>query len=84
MPYSAYFAERAGHYRKLAIREPNGWQAECQLALANLFLEMSCDMRLRELTVSQQCRNRPAGFRVPCAVRLLYRRRQLRSVGETR
>jgi hypothetical protein len=50
MPYPAYFAERAGHYRKLAIREPNGWQAECQLALANLFLEMSCDMRLRELT----------------------------------
>ena len=27
----------------------NGWQAECQLGLANLFLEMSCDMCLREL-----------------------------------
>jgi hypothetical protein len=49
MPYSAYFAERAEYYRKLAIRAPNGWQAECQLGLANLFLEMSCDMRLREL-----------------------------------
>jgi len=34
---------------KLAIRAPNGWQAECQLGLANLFLEISCDMRLREL-----------------------------------
>jgi hypothetical protein len=51
MLYSAYFAERAEHYRKLARRTPNGHQAEHQLSLANLFLEMSCDMRLRELTV---------------------------------
>ncbi len=51
MTYSAYFATRAEHYRKLANRAPNGWQAECQLGLANLFLEMSCDMRLRELAV---------------------------------
>jgi hypothetical protein len=36
MPYSAYFPERAGHYRKLAMRVPNGWQAECQLGLANV------------------------------------------------
>ena len=49
MPYSAYFAERAEHYRKLALGAANGCQAECQLGLANLFLQMSCDMRLREL-----------------------------------
>jgi hypothetical protein len=51
MLYSAYFAERAEHYRKLARRMPNGRPAEYQLGLANLFLEMSCDMRLRELAV---------------------------------
>ena len=60
MPYSAYFAERAGHYRKLAMRAPNGWQAECQLGLANLFLEMSCDMRLRE-SVREPTVQRPSG-----------------------
>ena len=49
--YSAYFAERAEHYRKLARRAPNGPQTEYQLGLANLFLEMSCDMRLRELAL---------------------------------
>jgi hypothetical protein len=51
MLYSAYFAERAEHYHKLATRTPNGRQTEFQLGLANLFLEMSCDMRLRELAV---------------------------------
>jgi hypothetical protein len=51
MLYSAYFAERAEHYRALARRMPIGCQAEHQLGLANLFLEMSCDMRLRELAV---------------------------------
>jgi hypothetical protein len=51
MLYSSYFAERAEHYRTLAMRAPNGCQAEHQLGLANLFLEMSCDMRLRELAV---------------------------------
>jgi hypothetical protein len=49
MPYSGYFATRAEHYRKLAGSAANGWQAERQLGLANLFREMSCDMRLREL-----------------------------------
>jgi hypothetical protein len=49
MLYSAYFAERAEHYHKFAERAPNGWQAENKWALANLFLEMSWDMRLREL-----------------------------------
>jgi hypothetical protein len=49
MLYSAHFAERAEHYRKLAERAPNGRQAEFQLSLANLFLAMSCDMQLREL-----------------------------------
>ena len=52
MRYSAYFAERAEHYRKLAKMTTNGRQTECQLGLANLFLEMSCDMRLRELAVA--------------------------------
>jgi len=52
MLYSAHFAERAEHYRKLAQRASNGCQAEYQLGLANLFLEMSCDMRLRELAVA--------------------------------
>jgi hypothetical protein len=51
MLYSAYFAERAEHYRALARRMPIGCQAEHQLGLANLFLEMSFDMRLRELAV---------------------------------
>jgi hypothetical protein len=48
MPYSAYFGERAEHYRKLANGAPNGRQAEYQWGLANLFLEMPYDMRLRE------------------------------------
>jgi hypothetical protein len=48
MLYSAYFAELAEHYRKFAKRAPNGRQAGNKLALANLFLEMSWDMRLRE------------------------------------
>ena len=51
MLYSAYFAERAEHYRKFAERAPNGRQAQNKWALANLFLEMSWDMRLRESTV---------------------------------
>jgi hypothetical protein len=51
MPYSEYFADRAEHYRKLAEREPSERQAQYQLGLANLFLDMSCDMRLRELAV---------------------------------
>jgi hypothetical protein len=51
MLYSAYFADRAEHYQTLAMRAPNGCQAEVQLGLANLFLEMSYDMRLRELAV---------------------------------
>jgi hypothetical protein len=61
MLYSAYFAERAEHYRTLAMRAPDGCQTERQLGLANLFLEMSCDMRLRELavepTVQRECRS---------------------------
>ena len=51
MLYSAYFAERAEHYHKLARMTPNGRQAEYQSGLANLFLEMSRDMRLRELAI---------------------------------
>jgi hypothetical protein len=51
MLYSAYFADRAEHYRELARTTPNGCQAEYQLGLANLFLEMSHDMRLRELAI---------------------------------
>jgi hypothetical protein len=51
MLYSAYFAGRAEHYRNLAERTPNECRAEYQLGLANLFLEMSRDMRLRELTL---------------------------------
>jgi hypothetical protein len=52
MLYSAYFAERAEHYRKFATSTPNGRQAEFQLGLANMFLEMSCEMRLRELAAA--------------------------------
>jgi hypothetical protein len=61
MLYSAFFTERAEHYRELARRLPNGCQAEHQLGLANLFLEMSFDMRLRELAVEptvQRSQNR--------------------------
>jgi hypothetical protein len=49
MLYSEYFAERAEHYRKLAKSAPNGRQAEFQFGLANMFREMSREMRLREL-----------------------------------
>jgi hypothetical protein len=59
MLYSAYFGERAEHYRELARRTPNGRQAEYQWGLANLFLEMSCDMRLRELTVEPNSAAKP-------------------------
>ena len=48
MSYSAYFAARSEHYRKLAIAEPNGWRAEYRLGLANLFLQMFSDMLVRE------------------------------------
>jgi hypothetical protein len=65
VPYSAYFATRAEYYRTLAMRSPNRWQTECQLGLANLFLEMSCDMRLRELAVepAMPCPSNRAGVR---------------------
>ena len=59
MPYSVYFAERSAHYRKLAMGASNAWQAECQLGLANLFLEMSRDMRLRELIDEPRARQVP-------------------------
>src|ERR1700675_3594006 len=63
-PYSAYFAERAEHYRKLARRTPSGRQAEYQLSLANLFLEMSCDMRLRELALKPTVQRDQSGTHV--------------------
>lgn len=63
MPYSGYFAARAEHYRKLARSAANGWQAECQLGLADLFLEMACDMRVRELISDSAVQQQPSdGF----------------------
>ena len=63
MPHSGYFATRAEHYRKLARSAANGWQAGCQLGLANLFLEMSCDMRLQELMGETAVQQPSDGFR---------------------
>jgi hypothetical protein len=64
MLYSAYFVERAKHYRKLAEMAPNGRQAERQLGLANLFLEMACDTRLRESIVELMVRRDQNGARI--------------------
>lgn len=64
MLYSAYFAERAEHYRELAGRMPSGCQAGYQLGLANLFLEMSCDMRHRELAVEPTVRRGQNGTHI--------------------
>jgi hypothetical protein len=61
--YSAYFAERAEHYRERAMRAPNGCQAEYQLGLAYLFLEMSRDMRLRESAVAPTVQQDQNGMR---------------------
>ena len=66
MLYSAYFAERAEHYRERAMRAPNGCQAEYHLGLAYLFLEMSCDMRLRELAVEPTVQRVQNGMRCCC------------------
>jgi hypothetical protein len=63
MPYSGHFAARAEHYRKLARNAANDWQAECQLHLANLFQEMSCDMRLREMIGQSKVQQPSDGFR---------------------
>jgi hypothetical protein len=60
MPYSGYFAGRAEHYRKLAMSAANDWQAECQFGLANLFLEMACDMRWRELIRESAVQQQPS------------------------
>jgi hypothetical protein len=64
MVYSAHFAERAEHYRNLAKRAPNGCQAEYHMGLANLFLGMSCDMRLRELAVESTVQRNQNGTHV--------------------
>jgi hypothetical protein len=52
MPNSAYFARRAAHYRQFAAVAPNEKTAECQLALANLFLQLSGDLQQMELTAA--------------------------------
>jgi hypothetical protein len=75
MLYSAYFAERAEHYRTLATTAPNGCQAEFQWGLANLFLEMSRDMRFRELAVDPTAQQDQNGTHV-------IRRRSLAFPGE--
>lgn len=48
MPTSSYFASRADYYRRLAESAPRSRCAECQLELANLFLQLSFDLRLME------------------------------------
>jgi len=50
MGTSVYFATRANLYRTLAGAAPNARSAESLLALANLFLNMSYDVRLIEET----------------------------------
>jgi hypothetical protein len=52
MPNSSYFARRAAHYRQFAAVAPNEKIAECQLALANLFLQLSGDLQQMELTAA--------------------------------
>jgi hypothetical protein len=54
MPNSAYFARRAAHYRQFAAVAPNEKIAEYQLALANLFLQLSGDLQQMELTATSR------------------------------
>jgi hypothetical protein len=54
MPNSSYFARRAAHYRQFASVAPNENIAECRLALANLFLQLSGDLQRMELTAALQ------------------------------
>lgn len=48
MPNSTHFAFRAAHYRQLAAAASNEKMAEYSLGLANLFLQMSVDLRRME------------------------------------
>jgi hypothetical protein len=50
MPDSTYFAWRAAHYRQLAAAALNEKIASSHLALANMFLQLSGDLRRIELT----------------------------------
>ena len=52
MPNSTYFAYRAAHYRQLAAAALNDKMASCHLALANTFLQLSGDLRRKELTAA--------------------------------
>lgn len=49
MPTSSYFASRADYYRQLADAAPESSGAACHLGLANLFLQLSFDLRLIEV-----------------------------------
>jgi hypothetical protein len=53
MPNSTYFACRAAHYRQLAAAALNEKIALSHLALANMFLQLSGDMRRIELTAAR-------------------------------
>jgi hypothetical protein len=60
---SAYFADRAAHYRRLAAVAPSEKIAEGQLALANMFLQICADLRRIEFTSAQSAEdaaNKPA------------------------
>jgi hypothetical protein len=53
MPNSRYFACRAVHYRQLAAAALNEKIASSHLALANMFLQLSGDLRRIELTAAR-------------------------------
>jgi hypothetical protein len=54
MPNSTYFACRAAHYRQLAAAAAlNEKIASSHLALANMFLQLSGDLRRIELTAAR-------------------------------
>jgi hypothetical protein len=48
MPNSVYFAERAAHYYSLGQIATNSRHAESLFGLANLFLRLSEDLKVRE------------------------------------
>ena len=50
MPNSDHFAERAAHYYSLGLTASNSRHAESLFGLANLFLRMSDDLKVREST----------------------------------
>jgi hypothetical protein len=73
MPNPIHFAERAAHYHKLGKAAPIASNAGSLFGLAYLFLEMSSDLRAKELSTG------PTQPRVQIRRRLTLAKRQLES-----